>query len=130
MSDVSNIQSGPAPGGALKQEIDYNLGRQRAEVTDARGRKIKIRKLMPLDRLRLFEALGAVLSENAMYFSYTMSVACIEEIDGNLYGIPTSKIQIEAMISRLDDHGLEAVARGYRENFGSGETGDPEAIKK
>jgi hypothetical protein len=65
-----------------------------------------------------------------MYFGYSMSAACVEGIDGTVEAMPGGKIQIEAMIERLDDDGLEAVSRGYREHFREGETGDPEAIKK
>jgi hypothetical protein len=115
---------------ALAAEIARNAGQRTADVTDARGRKIKIRKLTAFDRLRLFEALGGELSDNAMYFGYSMSASCVISIDGTVEAPPIKKIQIEAMIQRLDDDGLEAVAKGYRENFRGAESGDPAAIKK
>jgi hypothetical protein len=99
-------------------------------VEDSNGRKIAIRKLGALDRLRLFEMLGPSLSENALYLGYSMSAACVTEIDGVREAFPSSKKQIEIVIQRLGDEGLEAVTRGYRDNFSAGETGDTEAIKK
>lgn len=131
MTEVSNIQSGPSSAFEVKPGPPSAFGaKPGAEVTDVRGRKIKIRKLSPLDRMHLFEVLGPTLSENAMYLGYVMSAACVEAIDGDFEGFPTSKIRVEAMVGKLGEEGLEAVSKAYRDNFNAGESGDPNAIKK
>jgi len=104
-------------------------GVQKAEITDARGRKIVIRKLNALDRLNLFEVLGAELSGNAIYVGYSLSAASVVSIDGQPMGLPARISDIKIAVKLLDDDGLEAVSRGYQEHFSKGETGDLDAIK-
>lgn len=99
------------------------------EVIDTVGHKITIRKLTALDRMRLFEMLGASLSDNLSYMGYAMSASCVTKLDEEAILFPTTKRSIEVMVQRLGEEGLDAVARGYRENFTAGETGDLDAVK-
>lgn len=103
-----------------------------AEVVDARNRRIKIRKLNALDRMRLLEAIGATGSEIPQYLGYAVLAASVVSIDGSVESPPATKKQLEAMVQRLDDEGLNAVALGYKEHFGFGgpeDDGDPVKIK-
>jgi hypothetical protein len=136
---VSNIQSGPAAPSAspavAHERIEHTpVGtfyiRGVAIVTDARGRKIGIRKLSPLDRVRLFEGLGPKLAENMMYLSYALTCASVTSIDSLERHFPHSKEQVEQTLGLLDQDGFDAANKGYKEHFEAGETGDPEAIKK
>ncbi len=113
---------GPAPG-----ELGYAMAQPAPVVTvkDRKGRELKIRRLTALDRLRLFEALGPKLAENVMYVSYALSAACVVSIDGVAQGVPASKLQLETLIQRLDNDGLEAATAAHREHFEKGESGDP-----
>jgi hypothetical protein len=83
-----------------------------ATVVDARGRFIKIKRLSALDRVRLFRALGSTDSENRMLGSYASTAAAVTELDGALVPFPSTSLQIDALIGRLDEDGLEAVILG------------------
>jgi hypothetical protein len=101
-------------------------------VTDAAGREITIRKISPLDRLRLYEAVGPALSKNDEWIAGALPAVCVTAINGAPQAFPTKKA-IEQLVRTLGDEGLAAIAKGYRENFSpeeTGETGDPEVIKK
>jgi len=82
------------------------------EVIDARGRVLLLRKLSVLDRLRLFEAAGAELSRNDRWLGLAILAASVAAIDGVPVPVPASKAGIEAVVQRLDEAGLAAVAAG------------------
>lgn len=81
-------------------------------VTDARGRKIKVRRLNALDRARLFKSIGPAQAANAPYLGMAMIVASATEVDGTPMLFPASDQQIEAAIARFDDDGMDAIATG------------------
>jgi len=81
-------------------------------VTDAGGRAVQFRRPGALDRLRLFKALGPVLSGNDRYVGYAMLAFCVTAIDGVPVPAPSSEAQVEALVVRLGDAGLEAVGGG------------------
>jgi hypothetical protein len=80
-----------------------------ATVVDNRGRRITVKKLSALDRVRLFRALGAIDSENRMLGSYASTAAAVTELDGLPVPFPSTSLQLDALIGRLDEDGLEAV---------------------
>jgi hypothetical protein len=84
-----------------------------AIVTDARGRTITIIKLGALQKMRLLKAVGPVNSKNDQYMGYAALAASVTAIDGMPEGFPGSEAQIEAIVGRLDQDGLDAVAEGY-----------------
>jgi hypothetical protein len=98
-------------------------------VTDKQGRDITIRKLNALDRLRLFEALGASLSENLAYMGYALTAASVIKIGTEQRAFPANKRSVEASVDMLGDDGLEAAGTAYRDNFTGGETGDLANVK-
>jgi hypothetical protein len=112
MTSISNITSGApappviAPTAASKVTI---IDAKNASVIDSRGRLIKVKKLSALDRMRLFKAMGAVHAENRMAASYAATAAAVTELDGMMVPFPTSDIQLDALVGRLDEEGLEAV---------------------
>ncbi len=79
-------------------------------VTDARGRSIGIKKMGPLDRLRFFELIGAENSKNEQYVGYAALAYMVVSIDGEAVIRPTSKAHLEALVNRLDEDGMDAVA--------------------
>ena len=81
------------------------------EVTDG-VRRIEFRRPGALDRLRLFKALGPVLSGNDRYVGYAMLAFCVTAIDGVPQPSPGSEAQVEALVGRLGDAGLAAVGEG------------------
>ena len=99
--------SGETPSARIVAEAGAPLS-----VTDAQGRRIEFRRPGALDRLRLFKALGPVLSDNTRYVGYAMLAYCVSAIDGVPIPVPATEGQVEMLVSRLGDAGLEAVGEG------------------
>ena len=83
---------------------------ERLSISDQAGRAIIARRLNALDKLRLLKAAGPMLSENQAWLSVAMLAASVVEIDEIPVPMPTSEKQIEALVARLGDAGLDAVA--------------------
>ena len=81
------------------------------EITDGLGRVLTIRRPGPLDRLRLFKALGASLSQNDRYVGYAMLAMCVSAIDGVPVPQPANEGQVEGLIQRLGDAGMVAAGQ-------------------
>lgn len=131
MTELPNITAGDVAQGNPAQ-ITAKAGMSTtATTTDSRGRKIAIKKLSPLDRMRLFKLLGADGSQNPMLFGYAALAASVTSIDGVTEHMPTSEAQLYALVERLGDEGLDAIAEAHREHFGAGEDNDADrdAIK-
>lgn len=94
-------------------------------ATDSQGRVITLKRPGVLAQYRLVEILGETAS-NDTYMRMVLPLIYVTSIDGEAVSFPTTKRQIEALIQRLDDHGIEAVMNSVRENFGQR---DPEADK-
>jgi hypothetical protein len=100
-----------------------------AMVKDSAGRLLKVKRLSALDRVRLFRAMGATDSENRMLGSYANTAAAVTEIDGSHVAFPQSSISLDALIQRLDEHGLEAVVLALLALTPKGDGGTQDAIK-
>ena len=83
---------------------------ERLTVSDRTGRTLTARKLSALDKLRLLKAAGPVLSDNQAWLGVAMLAASVVDIDGVPVPIPATEQQIEALVGRLGDAGLDAVA--------------------
>jgi hypothetical protein len=79
-------------------------------VTDDIGRQLTIRLLTALDTLRLFKAAGPVLSQNQSWLSVASLAISVTSIDGLPIPAPANEAQIEAIVGRLADVGLAAIA--------------------
>lgn len=100
-----------------------------ATVTDANGRTIKLRKPGVLAQYRLIEALGES-AKNQVYVGMVLPIIYVGEIDGDPIMSPTTKPQVEALIQRLDEVGLEAVMKGVTDKFSNaGAAIDQAALK-
>ena len=95
---------------------------------DAAGRSIGIRKMQALDRLKMFEVVGADNARNEPYLGYAALAFHVSSIDGEPVGRPTNKIQLEALVQRLGDDGLNAVGDAVQEMIAPKEE-DAETIK-
>jgi hypothetical protein len=80
-----------------------------ATIVDTRGRILKVRRLSALDKVRLFKATGSTLSENRVVGSYYATAAACISIDDMPVAFPTSEMQLDALVGRLDEDGLESV---------------------
>lgn len=79
-------------------------------VQDARGRQITLRRLTALDRLRLFKAAGPVLSQNQPWLGMAVLASSVTAIDDVPVPAPATEHQIEALVARLGDEGIAAIA--------------------
>ena len=80
------------------------------QVIDSRGRVLKLRKLDILSESRLVRMLGQDTVTNSIYMNgYVIPAVMVSEIDGEALFLPMSERQMEALIQRLDNDGLEAV---------------------
>lgn len=89
---------------------------QSTVVTDSSGRRITLRNPGPLAQFRLIEAVGES-SSNRVYLAMVMPLIYVAAIDDSPVPGISNKSQLEALIQRLDNHGLEAVTNGIQENF-------------
>jgi len=79
-------------------------------VSDKSGRSILVRQPNALDTLRLFKAAGPTLAQNEAWLAMAGTACCAREIDGIPIPTPINESQIEALVSRLGDDGLAAIA--------------------
>jgi hypothetical protein len=79
-------------------------------VRDADGRELVLRRLSALDRLRLFKAIGPSLSQNNLYLGMATLAASVTAIDTIPVPAPVNEGQLEALVGRLGDAGIAAVA--------------------
>jgi hypothetical protein len=98
-------------GLAPSQRIVSEAARE-FQVTDRSGRVLQVRRPGPLDRLRLFKAVGPALANNERYVGYAMLAMCVSMIDGVPQPAPATEGQLEALVTRLGDEGMIAVSQG------------------
>lgn len=79
-------------------------------ATDEAGRRLALRRLSALDKLRLYKAAGPVLAQNAPWLGVALLAASVTAIDDIPVPPPANEAQIEALVARLGEHGLAAVA--------------------
>jgi hypothetical protein len=78
-------------------------------VTDAGGRKIGLRKLTVVDQVKILRAIGPRQAENQPYVQ-VVEVACMAaDIDGVPIPFPTNEVQIDAVLTRLGDDGVNSL---------------------
>lgn len=80
------------------------------DLIDASGRRIRVRGLTALDTLRLFKAAGPQLALNDAWMNLATLAVSVVSIDEFPMPAPTGEAQIEMIVERLGDVGLNAVA--------------------
>ena len=85
-------------------------------VTDDDGRQLTIRRLTALDRLRLFKAAGPILAQNQPWLGMALIASSVNAIDEVPVPTPANEVQIEAMVARLGDAGISAVAQALQQS--------------
>lgn len=101
--DTSNVEA-VAPAAAEK--VDY--------VIDAKGRKIKLRKITPLWQSRIVRGVGPECAMNDAYMtSFVYPAAMVESIDGDEYQFPVTIAQVEGMLTILADDGVSAIVQYF-----------------
>jgi hypothetical protein len=102
---------------------------QEVSVVDARGRVIKLKKPNILAQYDLIELLGES-AKNEIYRAMVLPAIYVTAIDNHAVYPPTTKLELRAIIQRLDEDGLRAVSDGVNENFADKEEDVKESLKK
>lgn len=90
---------------------------QETVLEDAKGRKIRVRKPSVLAQFRIVEAAGPQLASNSTYMQMVNPLIYLAEIDGDPVSIPATSREIDALILRLDDEGMDALLGWYMEKI-------------
>ncbi len=77
---------------------------------DSDGRVLALRRLTALDKLRLFKAAGPALAQNHLWLGMATLAYSVAAIDDVPVPAPINEAQIEALVSRLGDAGINAIA--------------------
>lgn len=88
-----------------------------SSVVDGLGRRLTLRRLTALDKLRLFKAAGSELSLNQPWLAMAILASSATSIDDIPIPAPSNETQIEALVSRLGDSGIEAIAQALDPHF-------------
>jgi len=83
-------------------------------VVDAQGRKLTLRRVGAVEQMRIFKALGPVLSENGPYVNGAMIAAAVAMIDELPLPFPTSEAAVEAALERIGLPAMDVVAAAVR----------------
>jgi hypothetical protein len=95
---------------AMAQAPQSQASQGPRRVTDALGRMIGLRKIGPLEKMRLFKAVGPQNSRNEQYLGLAMLAYMCCELDGETINPPVTEVQVEALVARLGDEGLNAIS--------------------
>jgi hypothetical protein len=94
------------------------------EIPYAGGHKLVIRKPGVLAQYRLVEALGPEKSKNQTLVNMYLPLVYLASIDGDPVGSPANSLEVDAIVTALDEDGLNALMMGVEKHFGKQ---DPEA---
>lgn len=121
----------PAAPQTPSAQIIAAAGGNQVVATDKTGRRITTNKLSVIQRTRLFKMVGPGNSQNLPLMGYYFMAGSVTAIDGDPVAFPTSEAQIEALLTRLDDAGLDALADAWKKAGWADEKneGDPANIK-
>ena len=81
-------------------------------VTDSKGRVLKVAEPDVLAESRLMRLVGAEAALNPAYMRlYVIPAVSVVEIDGEEMPFPMNQREVDAAISRLGHHGIDAVLK-------------------
>lgn len=122
---VSMIEASESPSNQL-------IAAAAAEVivTDSAGHAITLKKPGVLAQFKMIEMLGPVASANTTFVQMVLPVMFVAAIDGDPISKITTRNQLDALIQRLDEAGIEAVMKSVPEHFsGPNPEADKAAVK-
>lgn len=88
-----------------------------AHVHDALGRRLGIVRVSAALRRRVLKAMSAENGDKPQLFIMALAAASCVEIDGERVPFPTTERQIDALIDRLEQEGLNAISGGWVQYF-------------
>lgn len=84
--------------------------KQSETIKDVLGRDLIVKVVSTLEAARLTRACGQD-AENQTYMTFAVMAASVRAIDGDPVMFPNTIKSVEAIIERLDDEGMQAVAK-------------------
>jgi hypothetical protein len=81
------------------------------------GRQIGVRRMGPMDRMRMCSIIGAENSKNEIYLSMAVPAYCTASIDGESVPRAQTVLALEAIAERLGDAALLQVTLAIAEHF-------------
>ena len=109
---VKSASTAPTPSEQIIQEANHIY-----RVTDVKGRQIGFKSMDMNRRRRTFKAISAEMQGKPQYMGMVMIAASVVEIDGEEIPLPTTELQFDALIDRLDDAGFAAVGAGIQKHL-------------
>lgn len=99
-------------------------------VVDSKGRTLKLAELDVLAESRLIRLVGAEAAMNQAYMQFYVSPAvAVVQIDGEDVPMPLTQREIDAAISRLGHHGINAVLAHWTAQRKKKEEDEKAAVK-
>jgi hypothetical protein len=98
-------------------------------VSDARKRKIGLKKPSFLSQFDIIAVVGPEMARNEIYMGMLNPLLYVAEIDGESIPFPQNDIQVRALISRMDEDGYVAVVEGIVKHFSPDDQDTKERIK-
>jgi hypothetical protein len=86
-------------------------------ITLEDGRQIGVRRMGPMDRMRMCSIIGAENSKNEIYLSMAVPAYCAASIEGDNVPRPQTVLAIEAVAERLGDAALLQITLAIAEHF-------------
>jgi hypothetical protein len=102
------VSPAPAETPASPPKSPSRPSRAPVVTTDAQGRVLTLKPLSALDKMRLSEIVGADNAHNVEFMGYAMVAYHVVAIDGEDVPRPRTRLQLDALVGRLDDDGLQA----------------------
>ena len=78
-------------------------------VTDAKGRKLTLRKINVVDQMKILRAIGPAQASNQPYVQLVTMAAMVADIDGVPIPLFANERQIDAACTRIGDEGFAAL---------------------
>lgn len=113
MATKLTITKAPTPSEQVVEEANRIY-----HVIDAKGRDIGVRKMSMNVRRRVLKTISGEMAGKPQYLGMVMVAACVAEIDGETVHLPTTELQFDALIDKLDDAGFQAIGATIQEHFG------------
>ena len=120
------VHSGERPPVETPSQTVVRAANEIVPITDALGRTIGIKRLGPVQRLHMLKLIGG---QNEHYMGMASLAFLVESIDGTPIAKPVNELQLDGLIGRLGDEGIETVAAGVVEHFGTDEAKTRDEIK-
>ncbi|CAN7329363.1 hypothetical protein LJR084_001923 [Variovorax sp. LjRoot84] len=90
------------------------------------GRRITLKRPGVLAQFKVVEMLGGAAASNGVFMGMVFPILYVVAIDGDPVPRCTTRLELEALIQRLDEDGVAAVMNGVEEHWGNP---DPEKDK-